>query len=84
MFKGNSKTGKTSYVHNRDSQNDGNVVKEQAKQKKSENIKKHEPQSTEQKKRQHAKNEKRKGARANHNRKKGHDKKLARAGNNAI
>lgn len=40
MFKGNSKTGKTSYVHNRDSQNDGNVVKEQAKQKKSENIKK--------------------------------------------
>lgn len=34
MFKGNSKTGKTSYVHNRDSQNDGNVVKEQAKQKK--------------------------------------------------
>ncbi|CAI7119645.1 BEM_collapsed_G0019910.mRNA.1.CDS.1 [Saccharomyces cerevisiae] len=27
---------------------------------------------------------KRKGARANHNRKKGHDKKLARAGNNAI
>lgn len=84
MFKGNSKTGKTSYVHNLDSQNDGNVVKEQAKQKKSENFKKHEPQSTEQKKRQHAKNEKRKGARANHNRKKGHDKKLARAGNNAI
>ena len=84
VFKGNSKTGKTSYVHNRDSKNDENVVKEEAKQNAPGNIKKHEPQSAEQKKRQHAKNEKKKGAKANHNRKKGHDKKLARAGNNAV
>lgn len=84
VFKGNSKTGKTSYVHNRDSKNDEKVFKEQAKQNAPENIKKREPQSAEQKKRQHAKNEKKKGAKANHNRKKGHDKKLVRAGNNAV
>lgn len=79
MFKGNSRTGKTSYVHNRDSEIDGSFDKEEAKRKASKEIKKDEPQSAEKKKRQRNRSEKNKGAKANHNRKKGHDKKLARA-----
>ncbi|CAI4039171.1 hypothetical protein SMKI_07G1430 [Saccharomyces mikatae IFO 1815] len=83
MFKGNNRTGKTSYVHNRDSKNDEISTKEQTKHNALDNNnKKQEPQSAEKKKRQHANNEKKKGVKANHNRKKGHDKKLARAGNN--
>ncbi|KOG99411.1 Cue3p [Saccharomyces eubayanus] len=83
MFKGNFKSGKTSYVHNRDD-NTKDSTKEQTKKKAPKVIKKDEPQSVEKTKRQHAKNEKKKGARANHNRKGGHDKKLARAGGNGV
>ncbi|CDF88532.1 BN860_12464g1_1 [Zygosaccharomyces bailii CLIB 213] len=70
MFKGNVKSGKTSYVKNKTPQNENKSSLAQV------NV----PPSSQTTKTQRSRDEKRKAAKANHNRKRGHDKKLQRAG----
>lgn len=77
MFKGNLKTGKTSYVKNRDSEGKNGSSTPKGKTSPppiNRNTTNTNP------KLQRARDEKKKSAKANHNRKRGHDKKLQRAG----
>lgn len=78
MFRGNIKTGKTSYVKNKDSEgrNDLNAPKgnRPSPSPSNNNTSNKNPRV------QRAKDEKKKAAKANHNRKRGHDKKLQQAG----
>ncbi|CAR27349.1 hypothetical protein ZYGR_0I06230 [Zygosaccharomyces rouxii] len=79
MFSGNVKTGKTSYVKNKDNESEGGSRSSTPRNKASpspstKNTKNTNPSV------QRARDEKKKAAKANHNRKRGHDKKLQQAG----
>lgn len=77
MFKGNIRTGKTSYVKNQDN---GNESGSSASKNKTSPSPSNNNTNNTNPKLQRARNEKKKASKANHNRKRGHDKKLQRAG----
>ncbi|CAB4254256.1 similar to Saccharomyces cerevisiae YGL110C CUE3 Protein of unknown function [Maudiozyma barnettii] len=89
MFRGNVKSGKRSYVKNRDGENDiDNKRRNERYVRKpkvnvnvnnNENSKESTPKNDVNQKRKNARNEKNKASRGNHNRKAGHDKKALRA-----
>ncbi|SMN18976.1 similar to Saccharomyces cerevisiae YGL110C CUE3 Protein of unknown function [Maudiozyma saulgeensis] len=87
MFRGNVKSGKRSYVKNRDGENDVDnkrrneryVRKPKQNSSNDGNAKEETPKNSVNQKRKNARNEKNKSSRANHNRKAGHDKKASRA-----
>lgn len=81
VFKGNVRSGKTSYVKNKDVPKDNNVPEVFTKRSSGsgKQVNKSETQTPGNKKKQFARNEKNKGSRANHNRKAGHDKKMSKA-----
>ncbi|GAV53341.1 hypothetical protein ZYGR_0AI06250 [Zygosaccharomyces rouxii] len=81
MFRGNVKTGKTSYVKNKDNGNEsGSSTPRSRASPSSNNSNNNNNNNNKNPRLQRARDEKKKAAKANHNRKRGHDKKLQRAG----